>query len=380
MAEKIKVLMSLNSLGMGGNVIFVMNFFRHIDKNKYHIDFLIYDDSRMDFYEEIRAAGSRVFVAKRNCKNKYLNLLAQMREVKKVLSKNHYDIIHCHSCSFVGIFKGAVPGFFTKGTRVISHAHSLGTPKHTLIDNFIRMCSKIFLSIIVDMGFSCSDYAGESKYTQKFMQGKRYAIIHNAVESEKYQFDFEKRKKIRNRINADDKKVIGNVGRLAKEKNQTFLIDIFAEIKKVDPQTMLLIIGGGELETMLKDKVKKQCLENDVFFTGSICDVEDYYSAMDVFVMPSLYEGLPFTAIEAQVNGLKCIISEVVTKMANVSGDTVFISLDTSPKKWGDVILAQAESRTVPEKVKKVQEEYDLKNEAKRLEQLYLNCITKNRR
>ena len=125
MKDKIKVLQSLISFGVGGNQIFVMNFFRHFNKDKFQIDFVIYDDTAMEFYEEVVKAGSRVFVCKSKYKNKYLRLFDQMGQVSNILKQNHYDIVHSHSCSFVGILKGAIPGFFSKVTKVISNAHNL---------------------------------------------------------------------------------------------------------------------------------------------------------------------------------------------------------------------------------------------------------------
>lgn len=371
MSHKIKVLQSVSSLGVGGNVTFVMNFFRKIDKEKFQIDFLIYDDSKMDYYDEVKSAGSNIFVVKRKYKNKTFNLFSQMWQVRKILKNENYDIIHCHSCSFFGIFKGAIPGYFNSKVKVISHSHNPGMPKNTLLDNIARSISKKFLSHIVDMGFSCSDYAGESKYTDEFMKSDKYKIIHNAIHVENYVYNNSFRETIRNSYNIGDRVLIGNVGRLAKQKNQSFLLDIFAKIKQINKDTMLIIIGGGELEKQLKDKAVNLGIIDSVIFTGSVNDVNKYYSAMDVFVMPSLYEGLPFTAIEAQVNGLKCVISDKVTKMTDASGETKFISLEDSIDKWSDTILKSAESRISSEKVSNVTANYNIYTEVKKLEELY---------
>ncbi len=374
MEHKIKVLISVGSLGIGGNEIFVMNFYRHINKNNIQMDFITYDEKRLDFKNEIEKQGGKIYIVKVHQKNKFIKLLAQMKQVKTVLKKNHYNIIHCHSCSFVGLFRGALPGFLTKGTKVITHSHNPGMPKNTVIDEIERYILKAFLSFIVDMGFSCSDYAGESKYTKHFMNSERYQIIHNAIETENYIYDEAKRIDIRNRHNLNGCFVVGNVGRLAEQKNQIFLLEIFKEIYAVNHNSRLVIIGGGELENQLKEKAKEYGIAEKVIFTGSITNVADYYSAMDVFVMPSLYEGLPFTAIEAQVNGLKCVISDSVTKMTDATGDTQFVSLSRSAKEWAKVILKTGESRSTKEKTASVLKNYNICNEAIRLEDLYRNC------
>lgn len=378
MKQKIKVLQSINSFGMGGNTIFAMQFFRHIDKEKFQIDFVIYDDTKMDFYQEVIDAGSRVFVCKSKYKNKYMRLYDQMRQVSHLLKHHHYDIIHCNSCSFVGIFRGAVPGYLIKGTKVITHSHSVGTPKNTICDQIIRNVAKFFLSHIVDMGFTCSDVAGDSKYTKKFMNSAKYVMIHNAVEVHKFSFDENNREELRKHYNIEGKLVIGNVGRLSHEKNQSFLIDILADVLRREVDAILIIVGGGELEGELKNKVKELELTNRVIFTGSVRDVERYYSAMDVFVMPSLYEGLPFTAIEAQVNSLNCIFSNRITQMADVTGMSKFLPLDAALDEWSESVIAGAMCRCNEQKMQDLLENYDLCREAKRVEHYYKYLKRKN--
>ena len=161
------------------------------------MDFVIYDDTRMDFYNEVVSAGSKVYICKEEKKNKIIQSISQIRQLKKILRENHYDVIHCHSCSFIGILKGAIPGFLTKGTSVVSHAHSVGTPTDTLGDKVIRQLLKITLSHVVDVGCACSDIAGNSKYTKEFIHSGKYLIINNAIDTEAYQYNKEKRKEIR---------------------------------------------------------------------------------------------------------------------------------------------------------------------------------------
>lgn len=371
MEEKIKVLQSVISLGIGGNEMFVMNFFRNIDKEKFQIDFLIYDDKKTVFYKEVVESGSKVYIINNRYNNKILNFISQICQVRKVLKETDYNIIHCHSCSFIGIFRAAIPGFLNRNIKVISHSHNPGMPKNNKLDNIIRNISKWILSHIVDMGFSCSDLAGESKYTSKFINSDKYKIIHNAINVKKYCYNEKDRIEIRQKCLIEDKVIIGNVGRLSYQKNQGFLLELFKSLLKKKNNVVLMIIGGGELEDELKNKADELQIKDNVIFTGSINDVSKYYSAMDVFVMPSIYEGLPFTAIEAQVNGLKCVISDKVTKMVDVTGDTKFISLSESYDTWVDAIIESSEERSDSEKVANVVKDYDLKKETIRLEQLY---------
>ena len=255
--------------------------------------------------------------------------------------------------------------------KIISHGHSVGKIDKNSIDNMIRAVLKLCLSSVVDIGCACSDLVGQSKYTKRFLNSKKYKIVHNAIEVEKYSYNVNNRNTLRDRYHLENKIVVGNIGRLAKEKNQEFLLDILKEILKENKDVMLLIVGGGELEQALKEKAKKLGIEDSVVFTGSVMDAEKYYSAMDVYVMTSLYEGLPFTVIEAQVNGLKCVLADSITKMADVSGDTTFLSLHAGTSVWASKILKSSSARSEKEKTDYVKNKYNIKNETLRIQRFY---------
>ena len=371
MERKLRVLQSLGSLGIGGNELFVMNLFRNMDKEKFQVDFIIYDDSRMNFYDEVIAAGGKVYVCKSNIKNKFLRTFSESIKTFKLLKKTKYSIIHCHNCSFLGIMRGAVPGKMISGVKVISHAHSVGSPRNTYVDTLLRKILKLFLSRMVDYGFACSDLAGESKYTETFLKSDRYIIVNNAVDVEKFSYNEATRNQLRGFYGIDNKMVIGTVGRLSEEKNHQFLIKVFSAIKKVRNDATLLIVGGGDLERKLRETAETLGVSSDVVFTGMVDNPQDYYSAMDVFVMTSLYEGLPFTVIEAQMNGLKCVLADTITKMSNVSGDVEFCSLDEHVEKWVELVLQKANARSDEEKIQLVRDKYDLKSEVKKIEEIY---------
>lgn len=366
--KKRKVLEIVNSLGIGGNPIFVMNFFRIINRKEFEVDFLIFDDSKMNFYQEVLDTGGKVFICPSSNRK---NILRQMKYVYYFLKNHKYDVVHCHSCSFLGILRGTLPAKLNKNILVISHSHNTGLPKHTAIDNFIRWILKICIGWTVDYGLACSDLAGDSKYTTKFMKTSHYGIIHNAIHIEKFLFEPKTREKIRNQYQIKNKLLIGNVGRITEQKNQRFLLEVYLKILKKNKNSLLMIVGGGELENELKKYATDLGIIKHVIFTGMVNNVNEYYSAMDVFVMSSLFEGLPFTAVEAQVNGLKCVMSDTITQMANISGDVEFLSLSDSIEMWVDKILKQAQNRSKDKKVKKVCKEYDLKLEVKNLERYY---------
>lgn len=375
MREKIKILQSVESLGVGGNEIFVMNFFRHINKDNFQVDFVVYDDSRMDFYDEIISSGSKVYICKSNVKNQYLDTIIKIIKVKKILLKNKYDIIHCHSCSFLGIFRGAVAGKITKGIKVISHSHNPGIPKNNFIDNLIRKTFKYFLSCIVDLGFACSDVAAKSKYTKKFMKSKKFKIINNAVEVKKFLFNKDVRKEMREKYNIANELVIGNIGRLEFQKNQEYLLKVFVEIKKKNNLAKLIIIGEGTLESQLKNYSKNKGIDKDVIFTGKVDDCEKYYNMMDVFVLTSKYEGFPFVMVESQINRLPSVVSSAITKSVNIFDNVSFIDLEKSKKEWANIILNSGGRINDSTDYKNKCKNYDLEYQTRELENFYLELL-----
>lgn len=368
---KIKVLEVLTALKIGGTEMFVMNYFRHIDREQFEIDFLIFDDTNLDYYDEVVAAGSKVFIAPQGQREGISRWLRETEYVYAILKEHNYDVIHCHNCAFKGLFRGALAGKLAGCAKVITHAHNVGTPKGTLVDNTVRFFLKRLLCFFIDYGLTCSDKAGESKYTKKFMHSCRYAIIHNAIEVGHYRYNEQFRSEIRQDLGIGNGILMGNVGRQEPQKNQAFLLELLKMMLQKRQDVFLLIVGGGSLENTLRTKAREMGIEKHVAFTGVTDRAYMYYSAMDVYVMPSLYEGFPFTAVEAQVNGLRCIMSDNMTPMVNIAGDVCFLSLDDDKAIWIEKILEYSERRSSAEHVDLVCREYDIRSEVRRLETIY---------
>lgn len=372
MPDKIKILMSLNSLGLGGNVIFVMNFFRRIDKEKFQVDFLIYDGTKLDFYNEVKSCGSKVFVIKET------DYRSRKKQIKDIIKNEKYNIIHVNSCSLKGLLKTVIPVSAIKNAniKIIAHAHNPGTPKNTLIDNISRNILRVFLTSNIDYGFACSEESGESKFTSKLLKSNRFFVINNAIESERFSYKPDVRKHLREQFDIEDKFVIGSVGRVEKQKNYLFFLDAFKKYVAIAPQTVFLLVGGGSQMAEMKKKTKNYNLENNVIFVGKAEDAERYYQAMDLFVLPSIYEGFGFVNIEAQVSGLPCVVSDKVPKSVDISGNVSFVPLDVD--QWVNALkercIISGERKTC------VSSKYDLKFETKRLEQLYSNLVNSENR
>jgi glycosyltransferase involved in cell wall biosynthesis len=209
------------------------------------------------------------------------------------------------------------------------------------------------------------------------MSSNKIKIVKNAIDLQRYDYMPEERGKKRQELNIpDDELVIGSVGRLATQKNQAFLLDVFAEISKRRPQCSLLLVGEGELRDQLMHKSEDLGIEKNVRFVGSVPDVWNYLQAMDVFVFPSLYEGLGMSLVEAQATGLPCYASDTVPCDADITGHVVFMSLDQPVGSWADKILQTRMGRRSGCTAEVKAAHLDIDDEAKKLQNFYLNSVS----
>ena len=194
------------------------------------------------------------------------------------------------------------------------------------------------LPLVVDEFWSCSSFATEFSFPKKVWKKTRY--IPNGVDLEKFQYNEEIRKEMRNTLSLSDQFVVGHAGRFNHQKNHDFLIDIFSELHKVEPSAVLVLCGVGELEENIKEKVYTLGLKDNVIFYGGCNEMEKMYQAWDVFVLPSKFEGLPVTGVEAQASGLPLVLSDVITKEVAVTDAVCYVSLNKSEEEWARTILS----------------------------------------
>ena len=175
---------------------------------------------------------------------------------------------------------------------------------------------------------------------REYPSSKEITVLNNAVNVEEFKYDLKIRNEIRNELHAENKLVIGHIGRFNKQKNHEFLIDIFKALHEKQPNSMLVMVGEGDLKPLIEKKVANLGLSSHVKFLGVRSDISNIMQGMDLFLFPSLFEGLPVVLVEAQAAGLKCIVSDTITKETDVSGRLEFVSLNQSPEGWADKILA----------------------------------------
>ena len=365
MAGPIRIAQIIGKWVGGGVEAVVMNYYRHIDKSKIQFDFICDNDSTNIPYDEIESMGGKVILIP-----PYQKMFKYHKELKKVLKDGNYKIVHSH-INALSVFSL----FAAKRAKVpvrIAHSHST-TNKKEWKKNLVKQVLRPFSKLYATNYMACSELAGRWLFGNKtFNKGKVY-ILNNAIELDKFMYDrnirIEKRKELG--IN-NNTLVIGHVGRFVEQKNHRFLIDIFSEIKKKNNDSVLLLIGQGPLMNEMKDKVKTLGLDSAVKFLGQRSDVNELYNAMDLFLFPSLYEGLGMVLIEAQTNGLFCLASTEVPKIAKVIDNVKFISLKENASTWCSNI--ETIGRSIDLKTIK-NSGYDIVTEAKKLEQKYINYI-----
>lgn len=325
--NKKKILHCVVALRNAGAQAFIMNIYRNIDREKYQFDFLIRCKNEVNdekLVQEIKKLGGNIYTTASFPRH----ILKNFREVNYFLYKHKekYDAIHIHMNSFLYI----IPLILAKKysiPKIIIHSHNSMANKgfYTPLHYINR---KIFLKYATDY-VACSELAG------KWMFGKRkYILLKNGIDLEKFLYDPQIRKEVREELGLGNQIVIGNIGRFTKQKNHDYIIQVFEKYLKRNPNSVLVLAGIGELENSIRKLVKQKELVDYVIFLGLREDAYRLYNAFDIFLMPSKYEGLPFTLIEAQASGLPCVISSIISDEAVVTKDVVKGDLEGDCLEW----------------------------------------------
>lgn len=365
MEEPIRVAQIIGKWLGGGVEAVVMNYYRNIDKSKIQFDFICDSDSTNIPYEEIENLGGRVFLIP-----PYQHPIKYHKELKKLLIKNKYRIVHSHinTLSVFSLYAAKKTGIPIR----IAHSHST-TNKKEWKKNLMKQILKPFSKVFSTDYFCCSELSGRWLFGNRtYDEGKVY-LLNNAIDLEKFTFNNKIREKKREALNLKDNAlVIGHIGRFVGQKNHDFLVDIFHEIRKRNKEAILILVGQGPLTEQIKAKVDKLQLTKYVKFLGQRNDANELYQAFDVFLLPSLYEGLPVVGIEAQATGLLCIFSDAMTKETKVLDTTTFVSLNQSPEKWSEIILKKYQTfKRQDSKMEITNNGYNIKKEKSKLEEKY---------
>lgn len=333
MEGKIRVLQILGIVAGGGVESVIMNYYEHIDRTKVQFDFIVHNDNKIDITDKVQAMGGRVY----KVTPYYKNPIAFTYDIFKIIKANHYRIVHSNmnTLSVFPLFAA-----WMAGTPIrILHNHSTSSPGETK-RNVMKFILRPFAKFLANRYLACSHLAGEWMYGKKMMDSEKVTIINNAIDLKKYAFDPSKRKGLRKKLGLANELVIGHVGRFMYQKNHDFLVDVFNKISQNCPSAILLLIGDGPLRPTIEKKVKMLGLAKKVKFLGLRNDVQDLYNVMDIFILPSHYEGLPVVGVEAQANGLPCLFSTNVTKETQLTHSAEFLNLSSGAAKWAETVLS----------------------------------------
>lgn len=326
--ERIAVIMG--KMHSGGKKNLVMEYYRHIDRNKIQFDFICDEDSNSIPTEEIQSLGGKVYVIP-----PYQNVFSNIKAIKKICKENKYKIVHAYNgtMNIFGLYAAWRRGVPIRINESISMAHS--SDKKTILKNILKPFSKCFSTHYMANGNAC----GKWQFGKLYDQGK-VAIFKTVINVDENKFDLELRNKCRKELNINDNIVIGHIGRLTTQKNTLFVIDIFNEISKLKDKAKLLIVGDGELRGDMLSKIKEYGIEDKVLYLGRREDIKQFYNAMDCFLLPSLYEGLPVVGIEAECHGLPIFFSTEIPEESSPCDDLgVFVGLDRSASEWAQIVV-----------------------------------------
>ena len=316
----------------GGVEAVVMNYYRHIDRSKVQIDFIVDEDSTYIPHEEIKSLGGRIYIVP-----PYQKLYKYIPTLIKLFKENQYKIVHSH-INTLSVF----PLYAAKKAGVpvrIAHNHSTaasGEWKKNILKYTLRPFAKVYATHYA----ACSRYAGEWLFGKKSMERGEVTIFNNAIDLDKFKYDENVRNEVRKELGLEGKFVIGHVGRFCYAKNHEFLIDVFEKVHTKTPEAVLMLVGDGPDKEKIEEKVKRLYLSDHVLFLGNRNDASRLYQAMDIFVLPSRIEGFPVVGVEAQTNGLPCLFSDKITKEIKITEVTSFLSIGMLPSDWAQRCLS----------------------------------------
>lgn len=361
--EQVRVLQVVTYMGRGGLESMLMNYYRHIDRDEVQFDFLVHRQERAAFDDEIESLGGRIYRLPRLVpwSKNYLAALNRFFD-----EHSEHKIVHVHQdCLSSVILKVAAQ--HNVPVRV-AHSHSANQDKNLKYP--IKLWYKRGIPKYATNLFSCGKGAGDWMFG-----GASYQIINNAIDVVACAYNPTKRQKMRRQLGLENEFTIGHVGRFNQPKNHPFLLDIFAALLRREPKAVLLLVGGGEDMTKIQAKAQALGVAEHVRFLGIRSDVADLMQAMDVFVFPSLYEGLPVTMVEAQAAGLPCIISDKVPPECILTDGLVdALPLSAEPEAWAEKMLEKREVPRTDRRSEIAAHGFDITTEAVKLQEFYLEA------
>lgn len=351
-----KLLCLLSGMNAGGAETFLMKIYRQIDKDKYQMDFCINVKEKCFYEDEICAMGGRIF----RIPPKSESVKEFKKQLAEIVRDNGYEYVFRITSSAMGFMDLKVA---KKAGAKVCVARSSNSSDGGGIKAFIaHRLGRALYGKYLDVKIAPSNLAAKYTFGNKAVKYNKVSILHNAVDLNIFNFDKEERQRIRKEFEIGDKEIlVGHVGRFMRQKNHKFLIRVFKKICNRNPNAKLMLVGVGELEKDIKEQVKQLGLDEKVIFTGVRSDVPKLLSAMDVFVFPSFYEGMPNTVIEAQATGLPCVVADTITREANITGLVKYLPLDNIDN-WAKETLESIKQGRTDTKSDFIKNGYDIES------------------
>lgn len=374
MKHSIKVLYVASDLlkGMGGIQSFIMSVYNNTNNSNIQIDFVIHVDKEPSFVSFVKSLGSNVFVAPQLKKNGIIKYVSWWNSFFK--QHPEYKIIHGHMKAYISLYL-LIAKIHKRIT--IAHSHN-GRPKFSYLKFIMEKIMLFPLRWIADYYFACSVDAGKYLFGNNIVKKSTFYFVPNARNTEVFIYNKEVRNSVCKQLGLNNNFVLGHAGRFHEQKNHLFLLDIFAEVYKLDNTARLLLLGDGSLKNQIIKKTKKLNIENVVIFQGIVSNPQDYYQAMDVFVFPSLFEGLGMVLTEAQIAGLPCVFSDNLPKEIDLDvGLCHRVSLKQTAEVWAEEILKHKNIIRISHDKEAKDKGFDIKELAKNLEKFYIDLNKK---
>lgn len=363
----LRILHVIGAMGSGGAEAMLMNLYRAVDRTCIQFDFVVHTEQKAFYDDEIESLGGHIY---RTQRFNGANLLIYRRFWNAFFEEHpEYSIVHGHINSSAAIYLSIAK---KHGCVAVVHSHATRNQEKSL-RAYAFFAFAYPIRYIADYFFACSRQAGLDRFGEQVVSSQKFEVLNNGIKASDYVFDATIRAKVRKRYGlADDTLIVGHVGRFTFAKNHDFLIDIFQEIHQMQPNSKLWLVGTGELENEIREKVNRLSLSDVVVFVGQTKDVCEYLQAMDVFVFPSVFEGLGIALVEAQAAGLPCIVSENIQSEANIGcGLVKTLNISEGSHKWAKEALQSKSVDRVDTSPNVLQAGLDIEKTAHYLQMFY---------
>lgn len=372
MTKKIKVLHIMNGANLGGISTVVLNLYQQMDRELFQFDLALYNEVIGVNGEKLRQLGSNIFVLPLKSRS----AIKYTYKLYRIIKKEEYDVVHVHQnyTSFFPIIISTMCGI----KKRIAHAHTTQDISSRKLGFFKVVFSRLITPIFATNLIACTYDAGKMVFGEKALKSNKFSVIYNGIDLNSYKFDMRIRNEVRRELNLEDKFIIGNVGNLDKVKNHEYLLTIVSELIKTNKNWHLLIIGSGKLLNSLKEKALNLGVSNYVSFLGQRKDVNRLLQAMDVFAIPSLFEGFSIAGLEALTSGLPTILSDKIPNDLDSFTNSYYLPLNNDHLLWveklTDIMNLSYDREIGYEEARK--NGYEINDKAKELGDIYYENLS----